>query len=86
MFLSHEQGSSLPEVIDGCLVIPPLCNLLEQTSPALSYSKQVPVLLAAAIINLRLVTLNALTLPENYKGQIAAAGLFPAGRGYFIRR
>ena len=24
LFLSSEQGSSLPEVIDGCLVVPPL--------------------------------------------------------------
>ena len=76
MFLSHEQGSSLPEVIDVCLVVPPPCNLLEQTSPVLSYSKQVPVLFAAAIINLRLVTLNAPVLQENHKGRIAGAGLF----------
>ena len=85
LFLSSEQSSSLPEVIDGCLVVLPPCNLLEQTTPALSYSRQVPVLLAGAIINLRLVTLNVLTLQENYKGQIAAAGLFfQAGRGDFI--
>ena len=51
-------------------------HLFEQTTLALSYSKQVPVLLAAAIINLRLVTLNALTLQENYEGQLAAAGLY----------
>ena len=86
MFLSSEQGSSLPEVIVGCLVVPPLCNLLEQTIPVLSYSIQVPVLLAAAIINLRLVTLNFFTLQEHYKGLIAAAGFFQAGRGDFSRR
>ena len=86
LFLSSEQGSSLPEVIDGCLVVPPPCKLLEQTTPALSYSKQVHVLLAAAIINVRLVTLNVLTLQEDYKGQIAAAGLLQAVRGDSIRR
>ena len=47
--------------------------------PALSYSKQVPALLAAAITNLRLVTFNVLILQEIYKGPIAAAILFQAG-------
>ena len=67
-------------------MIPPPCNLLQQTSPALSYSTQVPVCLAAVILNLRLVTLNVLTLQDNRKGHISAAGLFQAGRGDFIRR
>ena len=86
LLLSSEQGSSLPEVSDGCLVVPPPCNLLGQTSPAWSYPKQVPVLLAAANIYLRLVTLNELTLQENYKGQIAAEGFVEAGRGDCLRR
>ena len=85
LFLSSEQGFSLPAVIDGCLAVAPPCNVLERTTPSLSYSKQVPVLLAAMIINLRLVTLNVFTVQENYKGQIAAAGPFQAGRGDFIR-
>ena len=50
LFLSSEQGSALPEVIDGRLVVPPLCNMLKRTTPVLSYSKQAPVLRAAAII------------------------------------
>ena len=46
----------------------PFDNLLEQTIPVLSYSKQAPALLAAAIINRRLVIVNVLTLQEDCKG------------------
>ena len=77
LFLSSEQGFSLPEVIDGCLAAAPPCNVLERTTPVLSCSKQVPVLLAAMIINLRLVTLNVFTVQENYKGH-CRCGPFPS--------